>query len=226
MEVCAVQQRISKLQQSPEDQVVFILGVTNHWVTLVVHKNKYSGVCAFYLDSNNEPVLMATETQLKSLVHSREVKHIKRKGQPYSQWKKKVLYQSFVDQRDIVNLLVRCVSGETDLRGELTAQSWTKLLDSYSQLVGGKTGDSDLHLVSLIEWLEGHYPTQVISSRHFKMLSQFHPHMDKAVLVQIHKWSKECTQHSNEKNCGLENVRLFYSIVEKIKEITHEIISL
>lgn len=218
--MCAVQQRILKFLQSQEDWLVFILGVTNHWVTLVVHKSKENGVTVFYLDSNNTPVLLASETHLEGLVQAREVKYAKRKGKPYSQWKRKVLYQSFEDQRDVVNLLVRCVSGEKDLRGELTTQSWSKLLDSYYQHVGRRGDDADLHLASLIEWLEDHYPSKVIHSHHLNILSQFHPHMAKEVLVRIHQWSKDCDNHSKEKGCGLENVVSFFSTVHAIMAIT------
>lgn len=194
--------------------------MTNHWVTLVVHKSIENGVTDFYLDSNNEPVLLASDTHLENLVQAREIKHTKRKGEPYSQWKRKVLYQSFEDQRDVVNLLVRCISGEKDLRGELTTQSWTKLLDSYYQHVGGRGDDPDLHLACLIEWLEDHYPSKIIHSYHLNILCHFHQHMAKEVLVRIDKWSKDCGNHLKERDCGLENVVSFYSTLHAIMAIT------
>lgn len=205
------------MHQSQEDQIVFILGVTNHWVTLVVQKTQQNHVCAFYLDSNNEPVLMATESELNDLVQVREDKHMKRKGQPYTHWKRKTLYQSFVDQRDVVNLLTKCVSGEKDLRGELVTRCWTKLLDSYYQSLGDKTDDPDLHLASLIQWLEQHYPTQIILSHHVEMLQRFHSLVDEATMLRLHIWLKNCSQHTAVKQAGLENVESFYSIIDKIK---------
>lgn len=215
-EVCAIQERILQLRQSSKDQLVFILGVTNHWVTLAVHKRK-ENISAFYLDSNNEPVLMASEAHLEDLVQIREDKYTKRKGKPYSQWKRTVLYQSFVDQRDVVKLLTKCLSGEKDLRGELATQNWIKLLASYYQVVSEEGDDADSHLVSLIKWLEEHYPTQVILSHHIDMLSKFHEHIDKDVLGRIKKWLKDCSHNSHEKHCGLDIVCSFYSLLDKIQ---------
>ena len=217
-EICAVQKRILKLRQSVEDHLVFVLGVTNHWVTLAVKKRKES-LCTFYLDSNNEPVLMAPGNMLERLVEIREEKYTKRKGQPYSDWKRKVLYQSFVDQRDLVDLLLKCVSGEKDLREELTIQNWTKLIDSFCQVVNG---DKDSHLAGLITWLQEHYPSSVLMSHHVEMLSQFHKHLNKDILLHIKKWAEDCSQHAEEKQSGLENVEAFYSIVEKVLTIVNK----
>ena len=222
-EVRATQKRIFKLHQSKEDKLAFILGVTNHWVALVVEKTRESGLHTFYLDSNNEPVLMATENQLKRLVKAREEKRIKRKGVPYSDWKRNVLYQSFVDQRNIVDLLVRCVSQETDLRGELTKQTWSKLLDSFYESVSLMDGECDLYLASLVQWIEQHYPTKVILSHHTKLLEHFQYLLDKETALRLEQWISDCQQYSTNKQTGLEIVESFYSIVHKIKEILNKI---
>lgn len=217
-EVCAIQERISKMHRLPEDNLVFLLGVTNHWVTLFVHKSKENGISVFYLDSNNEPVLMASETNLRSLVQARENKHIKRKGHSYSPWKKKVLYQSFVDQRDVVEILVKCVSGKVDLRGEMAIQTWNKLLDSYDCVVKNSNEDNnrDLLFARLIEWLQEHYPSKVIIDHHMEILRQFHQLMDKHVLLRIKEWINSCAQLIPDA-CGLESLESFYLSIDKLK---------
>ena len=218
-EICAIQKRILELDQSREDRLAFILGVTNHWVTLVVEKTSESGLHAFYLDSNNEPVLMATESELRRLVEAREEKHVKRKGAPYSDWKRNVLYQSFVDQRDIVELLVGCVSRETDLRGELTKQNWSKLLDSFYECVSVRDGENDLYLASLVQWIEQYYPTKVILDHHTQLLERFQHLLDEATSLRLQQWIDNCEQYSTDKPTGVEFVESFYFIVDKIKKI-------
>jgi hypothetical protein len=203
-----------ELLQSKEDRLAFILGVTNHWVTMVVEKTRKSSLHVFYLDSNNEPVLMATESQLQALVEAREQKYMKRKGISYSDWKRNVLYQSFVDQRDIVELLVRCVSGESDLRGELTKQAWKKLVDSFYESVTVRDGEDDLFLASLVQWIEQHYPTSVIHKHHIDLLERYHQLVDKATLLRLHQWVRDCEQHVQT---GLDIIEPFYSILDKIK---------
>ena len=218
-EVCAIQKRILELHQSKDDRLAFILGVTNHWVTMVVEKRRESSLHIFYLDSNNEPVLMATETELQTLVKAREQKYMKRKGIPYSDWKRNVLYQSFVDQRDIVELLVKCVSGEADLRGELTKQAWSKLVDSFYESVIVSDGEDDLFLASLVQWIEQHYPTSVIHDHHVELLKCYHQLVDKATSMTLQQWIRDCERYSIKKQTGLEIIDSFYSILDKMKPI-------
>ena len=217
--MCAIQKRILELRQSQEDRLAFILGVTNHWVTIVVEKRVKSRLHVFYLDSNNEPVLMATETELQTLVKAREQKYMKRKGIPYTDWKRNVLYQSFVDQRDIVELLVKCVSGEADLRGELTKQAWSKLIESFYESVSVSDGDDDLFLASLVQWIEQHYPTSVINKHHLKLFERYHQLVDKATSLRLHKWIRDCDQYLTNKQTGLDVTEFFHDILDKLKTI-------
>ena len=208
-----------ELRQSKEDRLAFILGITNHWVTVVVEKRRESSLHVFYLDSNNEPVLMATEAELQTLVKAREQKYMKRKGIPYSDWKRNVLYQSFVDQRDIVDVLVRCVCGEADMRGELTQQAWSKLVDSFYESVRVSNGEDDLFLASLVQWIEQHYPISVIHKHHVKLLECYHQLVDEATSLRLQQWIADCEQHSINKQTGLDIVESFYSILDQLKPI-------
>ena len=184
---------------------------------MVVEKRRESSLHAFYLDSNNEPVLMATETELQALVKARKQKYMKRKGIPYSDWKRNVLYQSFMDQRDIVELLVRCVSGETDLRGELTKQTWSKLVDSFYECVSLRDGEDDMFLATLVQWIEQHYPISVILDHHIKLFECYHTLLDKAISLKLQQWIRDCEQYSQGNPTGVDIVESFYSIVAKIK---------
>ena len=219
-EVCAIQKRIVEFCRSKEDRVAFILGVTNHWVTLVVEKRRKSSLHAFYLDSNNEPVLIATNSQLRTLVETREQKYIKRKGLPYTTWKRNVLYQSFVDQRDIAELLVRCVSQETDIRGEMSKQMWNKLLDSFYEHVNVRDGDHDLFVACLVEWIEQHYPTKAIHDEPIQLLTCYHQLLDKTTLRRLREWVIVCELYSiHTSQVGIDIIEVFYSIIDKIKVI-------
>ena len=168
-DVIKFQQTIERLRtrRSPHGHV-FILGVTNHWLTLYAyHRNqsaeqhpvsKREGLALVYLDSNNVPVLGASDEEIDDIVVEREKKRVQKKGQGYSSWKRDVIKQAFCDQRDLVTLLARCLSGQQSLLQHVLCRHWSVVLDSFEQHVAaGAVVGVDMFLPLLIQWLENHH---------------------------------------------------------------------
>lgn len=146
---------------------MFILGVTNHWVTLYAYYrtqlaeqqsvSEREGLSLVYLDSNNVPVLGASDGEIDDLVTEREKKRVQIKGQGYSSWKRDVVKQAFCDQRDLVTLLARCLSGQQNLLQHALCRHWSVVLDSFEQHMASAVVDVDIFLPLLIQWLENHH---------------------------------------------------------------------
>ena len=259
-QVCAVQARITKFREAPAPtHLVFILGVTNHWVTLLVTKSRRGEQCEtspaldsdnksrrgeqcetspvldsdntvhdrsasekislIYLDSNNAPVLTASDVDLLGLVHKKEKERVQRKGKGWSEWKRGVVYQAFVDQRALVGMLADCLCDSGDLRGELLRVSWSRMLDSYDQSVGARLSgseDTGLYVALLLHWLEGKYHPQTIRDTHLGMLHRLGPDwLGKKVRERVELWVQHCRRKLEGYTTGLGLVDLFASVVNQ-----------
>lgn len=241
-QVCAVQARITKFREAPAPtHLVFILGVTNHWVTLLVTKSRRGEQCEtspalesdntvrersasekislIYLDSNNAPVLTASDVDLLGLVHKKEKERVQRKGKGWSEWKRGVVYQAFVDQRALVGMLADCLCDSGDLRGELLRVSWSRMLDSYDQSVGARLSgskDTGLYVALLLHWLEGQYHPQTIRDTHLGMLHRLGPDwLGQKVRERVELWIQHCRRMLEGYTTGLGLVDLFASVVNQ-----------
>ena len=212
-----VQERIDLFVHArANDCLVFILGVTNHWVTLMAYQTRGKNIGVLYLDSNNEPVLLATSGDIKSLVEKREQKHIARSGVGYTPWKRDTLEQSLHDQRDVVNLLCDCVRGECDLRYELINSYWKRLVRSYRENVTCQPGSGDLYAVMLLNWLESHYSAHVISECYIRMLIQLGKQfLSEQLLLEVQAWVSECSS-DNLTSTGISQVDHFSSAMQQL----------
>lgn len=194
---------------------MFILGITNHWVTLLLCKSSHN-VGVLYLDSNNEPVLLASDDDLQKLVAQREEKHIKKKGTPYSDWKRGNILQGFVDQRNFVKLIWECAAGIRDLRSELLTTSWCRIIDSYNYCVSSvlnESRDNGLYTALLLQWLEQHYCPQTIKNTHITLLHSLGLTLsEEPVIAKVKSWAEHCQQYILERDntsCGIESVDRF-----------------
>ena len=180
-------------------RLVFIIGVTNHWVALLAYKtscNLYK-MGLLYLDSNNDVVLGASTEHLEILVAKRERKRQEKKGTKYTAWERKILLQSFKDQRDIVHLLGECLVGRANLCQEHVTRTWEALLDSYNEEVINPLKDefigSDFHTGLVLQWLEVHYQPTVIINNQFSILETLGLHNVKGnVKKRLLEWLDSC----------------------------------
>ena len=196
--MCAAQDCLSQFQSSPDDRcVAFVLGVTNHWVTLLLYKSSHN-IGVLYLDSNNEPVILASDDDLCNLVAKREEKHLKKKGKLYSKWKRENVLQGFIDQRNVVKLVWECLAGKRDLRSEILSTSWCRLIDSYCECVKNVVSDNqdcDLYMALLLQWLEEHYCPETIQHTHLELLLKLGLVLsEEPVIEQVKEWVKHCQQ--------------------------------
>ena len=237
-QVCAVQARITMFREAPAPtHLVFILGVTNHWVTLLATKcrvgdqrrtstvldsdehERSEKISMIYLDSNNAPVLAASDTDILALVRKKEKERVQRKGRGWSEWKRGVIYQAFVDQRALVSMLADCLCDNADLRGELLRVSWSRMLDSYDQNVVARLSSSEdtgLYVALLLHWLEEQYHPQTLRDTHLGMLHRLGPGwLGQRVRERVLLWVEHCQRMFEGYATGLTLVDLFVSVVDK-----------
>lgn len=237
-QVCAAQARITMFREAPAPtHLVFILGVTNHWVTLLATKSRVGDqrrtstvldsdehersekISMIYLDSNNAPVLAASDTDILALVRKKEKERVQRKGRGWSEWKRGVIYQAFVDQRALVSMLADCLCDNADLRGELLRVSWSRMLDSYDQNVVARLSSSEdtgLYVALLLHWLEEQYHPQTLRDTHLGMLHRLGPGwLGQRVRERVLLWVEHCQRMFEGYATGLTLVDLFVSVVDK-----------
>lgn len=245
-QVCAMQQRITAFREAPPPaHLVFILGVTNHWITLLAYKSgpkEWTNTCRaveehdcepenivwesgrekvalLYLDSNNVPVLGASDADILAHMHKKEKERVQRKGKGWSEWKRGVIFQAFVDQRQLVWMLADCLCGKVDLRGELLGSSWCRVLDSYEQSVVAfldSREDSGLYVALLLQWLEAHYRPQTLKDTHVGMLCRLGPcWLGQRARERVKQWVEHCQSMLGCCSTGLVLVDLFASVVDQ-----------
>ncbi len=210
-----MQDAVSLFVRGENNYLVFILGVTNHWVTLLAYRQCPEGIGLLYLDSNNEPVLLATEDDIDKLVEAREQKYIKRKGVGYEPWKRKILRQSLCDQRDVVALLSDCLRGTHTLSSEYVSSHWEKMLSSYREMVTTSARDRDVHTVGLLCWLESGYSVRGLRDLYMKPLLFFGGEsLTPQLRVNMQYWAEEVLQM--QPVGGLDHINNFLELVNEL----------
>jgi hypothetical protein len=158
-----------------------IVGALSHWVTVVINKvptgDQATAVEVLLFDSNNTPVLGASESQLAKIAAAKA----EERGWDPSSSKESYYRSSLRDQQAVVTLLARLFTGATDMRAEAvngavermladfdltvkaTMQDTTHLRDGSNasqQTLSSEGGDSDAwHL-----WLRERQPPAVLRS--------------------------------------------------------------
>ncbi len=221
LEIYEIQHKINHFRTSPGPvSLAFLLGVTNHWVTVLafrvpgeVEREKRGLV---YLDSNNVPVLTAGNSDIVQIV-KKESERLRRKGRGYSEWKRGVMYQAFVDQRDVVQLLVEVLYGSKNLCTEVLTTHYTRLMDSFSEHVDqplGDKADRGMYTALLVHWLENHYRPQTLRDTHLYALRHFGAEcLQRTTRVQVESWVHRCRDLCDS---GIDIVDLFLAILNEL----------
>ena len=236
--MCAIQIKIDDFVSSPgPSHLVFILGVTNHWVSLLAYKateqssssnrlNDYHEQCnkqqqqrigMVYMDSNNIPVPGYTNEDIDALLLKQENERIKVKGKGYTDWKREMYRQAYKDQRELVLKLTQCVSGCGNLCTDVIANYISRVMKSYNECVEQrlvKLGDSNLFLPLLLDWLQNHYPPQTMEETLLPMLEQ---NAGLTELDPLREWARHVhAQLSLLEISGLTTIDLLQEILETI----------
>ena len=165
-EILKLQETIEELRKT-RGHHVFILGVTNHWVTLYTYHRTQSWcrgarLAMLYWDSNNLAVLGASDNDIHQLVDKKEKERMRVKGCGYTSWKKAVFTQALRDQRDLVTLLARCISGQQRFAQCVLCGHWNTVLSSFEEHMVRAKLEEDLFLPLLLQWLETqHQPSSL-----------------------------------------------------------------
>lgn len=175
--ICETQDKITSFvnNTSSPAHLIFILGVTNHWLTLLAYKRKEACPChhgnegcgsvhMLYMDSNNTPAISLCDEGIEDYVKEQEKKKKAVKGYGYQKWKRNVIKQAYIDQRTIVNRISRYISGEADMIEEVISEYVDKLLISFNTHIEKSliSADPDFYIPLLLSWLEGQYPVKVL----------------------------------------------------------------
>ncbi len=226
VETYEIQGRMYHFRSAPSPaSLVLVMGVTNHWVTMlasrtlrdVAAKGPRETHGLVYLDSNNVPLLTATNSEIVKLVEKKEGERIQRKGRGYSEWKRGVIYQALVDQRDVVQLLAGVLYGSKNICSEWLMSRWTLLLDSYSQHVVLPLADSQdrgLRTALLVQWLENHCRPQTLRDTHLsglKYLGVHHLHAN--MRARVKNWVHHCQESCDP---GIDIIDLFLAVLREV----------
>lgn len=222
-----MQDKIDTFISSPSPtHLIFILGVTNHWLTLAAYKTR--GVCPcgcghnqvniLYMDSNNVPVPCLTDKGIEDHMIQQEKRRVEIKRRGYPDWKRFVIRQAYIDQRAIVDKLARYVCGRINLRAEFVQEYISKMLDSFKKDVSEvvATGGRDLYVPLLINWLDGHYPVKILQETLSPFLSCSHL-ISTVILVPLIDWAEtNLTFIEHPLQSGIPQVDTFTSLLMTI----------
>ena len=119
-------------QSGRSSRLIFILGITNHWVSVLITKeNKKHSVSLVYFDSCNEPIVTYTDEDIIDHMKKKEAEKIKKKGKGWTAWEHEITKQSYMDQRDVVHMLASCAAGSSDLCNEMINGEVNKITQSF-----------------------------------------------------------------------------------------------
>ena len=135
-----------------------------------------SGVHLVLFDSQNKPTAVMTDEDIASVIAEWEEKDFRRKGRPYSEWERQNYQQALQDQRELLPLLARCLSGCISLLTEYIDLRIAALVGHYHTSVHqpflsrGEGVDGYLALMS--HWLESYNRPQHIRKQVVQLLEE------------------------------------------------------
>lgn len=135
-----------------------------------------SGVHLVLFDSQNKPTMVMTDEDIASKIAEWEEKDLRRKGRPYSEWERQNYQQALRDQRELLPVLARCLSGSSTLVTEYIDSRITALVGHYResvhQLLAMSGEGMDRYLALLSHWLETYNQPQHIRKRVLQLLEE------------------------------------------------------
>ena len=218
---------------------MFILGVTNHWVTVIAYRNactkQYSSeeecfswkmdpsdnypenrTGIVYLDSNNVPVLSYNDEDISRHIEDAERREVEKTGNGFTEWHQ----QALVDQRQVVLTLARVLSGTIDLRSKLIQDYVDRMLESFESCVVKKmNGDLAMYLPLLMDWLESCHSANSLHKNLRSMLALAN-HVHTGGLSHLCDWVRHNqTWLCGTEESGIESVDQFKAMLTNINDL-------
>ena len=158
-----------------------IVGALSHWVTVVINKVPTAGeateVEVLLFDSNNTPVLGATDARLAEIAATKA----EERGWDPACSKESYYRSSLHDMQSVVTLLARLFSGATDLRAEAVNGAVERMLADFdatasataqdtaytpdgSEVSEQKPSSEEFEAEALFLWLQERQPPAVLRS--------------------------------------------------------------
>ena len=134
---------VMKVQRAIDDFLVakgegvlgFMMGVTNHWVSLVAHC--VGGFREFvFLDSRNRNYLKFDEAAIVSLYETVQRERIETGRKPLNNWELTVAHQGVKDIQSAVHILMECLTGRTTLPQVVVTHKVQHLLQNFEETPG------------------------------------------------------------------------------------------
>ena len=158
-----------------------IVGALSHWVTVVINKVPTAGgtteVEVLLFDSNNTPVLGATDAQLAEIAAAKAGE----RGWDPACKKERYYLSSLYDMQSVVTLLARLFTGATDLRAEAVNGAVERMLADFdatasstaqntactpdgSEVLEQHPSSKEFEVEALFLWLRERQPPAVLRS--------------------------------------------------------------
>lgn len=135
-----------------------------------------SGVHLVFFDSQNKPTAVMTDEDIVSKIAKWEEKDHRWKGRPYSDWEWQNYQQALRDQRELLPVLARCLSGSTSLMTEYVDLRIAALVGNYRKSVHlpfVSAGEGmDAYLALLSHWLETYNRPKHIRKRVMQLFEE------------------------------------------------------
>ena len=135
-----------------------------------------SGVHMVFFDSQNKHTAVMTDEDIVRKIAQWEEKDYRRKGRRYSEWERQNYQQALRDQRELLPVLARCLSGSTSLVTEYIDLRIAALVGNYRKSVHlpfVSAGEGmDAYLALLSHWLETYNRPKHIHKRVMQLFEE------------------------------------------------------
>jgi hypothetical protein len=167
-EIVSLQESIDKFISAENKEVVLciMLGVTNHWTTLLAHKyNSFTEY--FFMDSRNVPYLNYTEDQIAQHVEESNQKRREDGRKILTPFQIMINKQSVADLQRTLEILMNCLLGNTTLPSVVIEDKIGYMLENYYMI------EAEDEYMRLLTFLNSGFPATFIEGEYIRLLMRF-----------------------------------------------------
>eukprot|EP01102_Stenamoeba_stenopodia_P006612 TRINITY_DN1826_c0_g1_i1.p1 TRINITY_DN1826_c0_g1~~TRINITY_DN1826_c0_g1_i1.p1 ORF type:complete len:455 (-),score=73.25 TRINITY_DN1826_c0_g1_i1:33-1397(-) len=182
----------------------FLLGVTNHWVSIVVIKTSKTTFEIFFMDSRNNRLLEVSDDDIWKLVDALMAESARQKQiQPssnYYTWlnpeqKRLYVFESMKACQMFANLLINALLGKKDIISALLELNLDGFFEIYEREVTPLSSfdslDKDTFFTKLLYWLENYMPPAVFETNLLRVLKELSTHISAQSRAKLLLWVQQ-----------------------------------